>query len=459
MDRSPDHMRTNDALDLFEENGAEIKFFKGRCNLDEQVGRIMRTKKLFFPKTDEAKLLVAQLEKATEIIYSYLREQAKRKSLEELLEERRKYKPKSDSKKQFGPHTEDGMHAPKDNSQVDSSKKPKAQNGTRIPVDQSSDTKKTVEKKNPSERNDVQENNTAHTGTRTNNITRVSYTRGLKEKGEGNTVEIVKISGDSKGIDVPLRPGEKVKLFPPYISPEFIKSCESKYGVKLNINKYLIIEATPDKKIVSINLVYGDLDLDRMSKDNNYLKSCMNSVLSRKRINEVCRNYFGVLDQMSFDKAGNMSLVRNKLVDQIIAKSVLESSEEIRTVKSKGMLGSMFEKQDKNYIENILRLQKTGIMIVQGKQCSIYSYGTKDETTGDVIEFGSFMVSGLDEERFESDVVYRNSVIRNVITPSRLKNTRRADISYPYIGSVTQDGSFMNDFEIANELNDLQIQL
>ena len=50
MDRSPEHMRTNDALDLFEENGAEIKFFKGRCNLDEQVGRIMRTKNCFFLK-------------------------------------------------------------------------------------------------------------------------------------------------------------------------------------------------------------------------------------------------------------------------------------------------------------------------------------------------------------------------------------------------------------------------
>ena len=46
MNKAPEEMKINDALDLFEENGAKIAFFNGRCNVDEQFGKVMR-KKLF----------------------------------------------------------------------------------------------------------------------------------------------------------------------------------------------------------------------------------------------------------------------------------------------------------------------------------------------------------------------------------------------------------------------------
>ena len=51
------------------------------------------------------------------------------------------------------------------------------------------------------------------------------------------------------------------------------------------------------------------------------------------------------------------------------------------------------------------------------------------------------------------------AVIRNVITPSRLMNSRRAEIPYPYIGQVTSEGDFENNINIVNALNNRQIQI
>ena len=110
--------------------------------------------------------------------------------------------------------------------------------------------------------------------------------------------------------------------------------------------------------------------------------------------------------------------------------------------------------------ENVLRIFKTGTIIIGGKECSIYSYAVKDETVDMskrvLPEIGCFIVSGFDEERFRKDIRYREKVILNVFTPSRLQNTRRADIAYPYIGSVTANGDFENDFDLYTEFSNME---
>ena len=139
--------------------------------------------------------------------------------------------------------------------------------------------------------------------------------------------------------------------------------------------------------------------------------------------------------------------------------TLLTASGEIKTTRQKGFMDTIFGEPQKEE-NNILRIFKTGVIMVNGKECSVYSYGTRDETidasSGQIFENGSFIISGFDEERFRTDRRYQERVITTVFTPSRLKNSRRRDILYPYIGGINASGSFENDFEIYEEFQKME---
>ncbi len=451
MNKAPEEMKINDALDLFEENGAKIAFFNGRCNVDEQFGKVMRKKRLYNPTTDEDRLLVAQLGKAADLIYERLRDKTKKEELKQLLALREQYRPQNGGKidrTEVRDEKLTGQTGARSETVPGRKKSPEhreREDGRRTTQRREEQTEKRDEEKK-------------------SGPLKIEYTRSKREKGAGNTVQILEIPSDSKGINVPLKTGGRLKFTPPVISAELIREFQRRTRMTdvPDVKRYLIIEMTPDKKTMFLNIVYGNLDLEQMANNSKYLELCMTTMLERKRINDICRNYFCTLDDLSMDARGNASLVRNNVNTFLVVLTLLNSAHEIRTTRRKGFFDSLFGDPQKPEEENILKIFKTGVIMVNGKECAIYSYGTKDETMdiseGKAFEAGCFIVSGFDEERFSKDAKYREMVILNVFTPSRLKNSRRADIAYPYIGSVTPAGDFENDFEIAAELNNMQKQ-
>lgn len=474
MNKAPEEMKINDALDLFEENGAKIAFFNGRCNVDEQFGKVMRKKKLYNPTTDEDRLLVAQLGKAADLIYERLRDKTKKEELKKLLALREQYRPENGGRIDRTEVRDEKLTGQTDaRSETVSGRKKSPEHREREAGRRTTQRREeqTIRRTSQHEGESTGKN-TQHKAEQTekrdeekkSGPLKIEYARGKRENGAGNTVQILEIPSDSKGINVPLKTGGRLKFTPPVISEELIKEFQRRTRMTAvpDVKRYLVIEMTPDKKTMFLNIVYGNLDLEQMANNSKYLELCMTTMLERKRINDVCRNYFCTLDDISMDAKGNVSLVRNNVNTFLVVLTLLNSAHEIRTTRKKGFFDSLFGDPQKPEEENILKIFKTGVIMVNGKECAIYSYGTKDETMdiseGKAFEAGCFIVSGFDEERFSRDAKYREMVILNVFTPSRLKNSRRTDIAYPYIGSVTPSGDFENDFEIAAELNNMQKQ-
>lgn len=456
MNKDPDKMQINDALDLFEENGAPIRLEKGRCNVQEQYGNVIGKKRLYNPTTKEEQRLAAQFGRAFELILERLRDKDKKEKLIELLELREQYRPKTGDKKQDDATPKPENSTPKTNNRRRDNDTNGRNNGAN-----GANGRNNAGHQDRSNGNANGNNNAGRTSTENKGKarpTKIEYTRGPRTFGAGNSVQVLEIPVDSKGINVPLKAGGRLKFSPPLVPEDVIRTYQMKTGQKIDIKRYLVIESTPDNKIF-INIVYGNLDIEQMKTNPQYLNLCMTTILSRKRIDEICRNYFCTLDELIFDRGRNVTTRRNDLNTGLVAMTLLTASGEIKTTRQKGFMDTIFGEPQKEE-NNILRIFKTGVIMVNGKECSVYSYGTRDETidasSGQIFENGSFIISGFDEERFRTDRRYQERVITTVFTPSRLKNSRRRDILYPYIGGINASGSFENDFEIYEEFQKME---
>ena len=431
MNKTPDQMKINDALDLFEELKAKIVFRGGRCNIDEQLGKVMRQRKLYSPTTDEDKKLAAQVGKASELIYERLRDKTKKQELMQLLELREQYRPNNGDTSR---------------RETAGGNQQRREDGTRA---------------NQQRRDEHRTSGNTQNSQKNTHSTTVEYVRRRGERGEGNTVKVIEIT-QGKGITIPLKEGGKIRFDPPSVTPVAIEQLRYRakgYNIP-DVKRYLIIEVTPDGKTKFFNIVYGNLDLEQMKSNSRYLQLCMTRILERKRINDVCRNSFCALDDLVLDTNRNITTAPNQGTVFLAAQALITTADEIRTKKKTTFIDSLFgNNNSRQEEENVLRIFKTGTIMMNGKECLIYSYAVKDETVDMservLPEIGCFIVSGFDEERFRNDINYREKVILNVFTPSRLKNTRRADIAYPYIGSVMADGDFENDFDLYNAFSNM----
>lgn len=417
-------MSITDALDFFESYKAEISFIGTTiCNLRQQVGKIVLENNLL---NGENKELSSKLRRAIELVNFEL----KKGSLQSILEERKREKAKA--KKQVPPREDDKKTTRGTSSQG------RTDASSQGPKKESSSQRGNDSSRRSDYRNDGQANQ--------NTEVSIQFVRNEKSQHNGNVVQIVEIPEGREQFEAALPNGQKITLRPPMLSQELLaRGMQLQGGRPVNIKKYLIMELTPDKKRMYINMVFGNLDIPRMHKDLKYFDTCVNSSLSRNRLDNVCRNNFGVLDDVNTNAP-------NPLQAQIVARSVLERGIEIKTTQYTGVIGTLFGRKESKP-QNILRIYKTGIMIIDGKVCTVFSYGTKDETTGADLGFGSFIVGDFDEERFNTDQAYHDAVILNVFTPSRLSNSRRAEIRYPYIGTITENGEVRNDLDILKELN------
>ena len=471
-------MSLEDALSLFESHELPIRLFGPdlKCNLQEQVGKIVISKGLLEARGEDEKLLLLRLQKAEWVIRQQLKDETKKAKLQETLKQRKKSptSKKTDGYQPAASQFADDKGRSDDTSTYRITKPIREKVGRRDtsgqdgkpkdekPKDDSSRKPKKDANKRGTSPNDAHTSDTSGTGTRKkDSVQKIEYTRPGENGKKGNTVTIVEISDKQQEIKIPLKSGEVLNLIPPQLNGGLVTWAEKHFGIKININRYLIMELTPDKKRMYINIVYGNLDLNQMSRDRRFLGLCMESILSRKRIDEVCRNNFCTLDSVGNSKDGTFLAQRDDITDEIVKRSIIEKSMEIRTPIAKPKILNWFGRSNTSQQpeENILRIYKTGVIMIGNQQCAVYNYGTKDQTTEGMVEIGSFIVSGLDEEKFKPGSFYYNEVVRNVINPTNLEHTRRRDLKYPYIGQVTPNGGFENNFEILRELTGLDIQL
>lgn len=466
-------MSLEDALSLFESHESPIRLFGQdlKCNLQEQVGKIVISKGLLEARGEDEKLLLLRLQKAEWVIRQQLKDETKKAKLQETLKQRKK---SPTSNKTVG-YQSAASHSADDKGRRDATSTYRITKRIREevgrgdtsgqdekPKDDSSRKPKKDANKRGTSPNGAHTSDTSDTRTRKkDSVQKIEYIRPGKNGKNGNTVTIVEISDNQQEIKIPLKSGEVLNLIPPQLNGDLVAWAEKRFRVKVNINRYLIMELTPDKKRMYINIVYGSLDLNQMSRDRRFLGLCMESILSRKRIDEVCRNNFCTLDSIGNSKDGTFLAQRDDITDEIVKRSIIEKSMEIRTPIAKPKIWNWFGRSNTSQQpeENILRIYKTGVIMIGNQQCAVYNYGTKDQTTGGMVEIGSFIVSGLDEEKFIPGSFYYNEVVRNVINPTNLEHTRKRELKYPYIGQVTPNGGFENNFEILRELTGLDIQL
>ena len=393
MNKTPDQMKINDALDLFEELKAKIVFRGGRCNIDEQLGKVMRQRKLYSPTTDEDKKLAALVGKASELIYERLRDKTKKQELMQLLELREQYRPNNGdtSRRETAGGNQQRRETVGGNQQrreTAGGNQQRREDGTRA---------------NQQRRDEHRTSGNTQNSQKNTHSTTVEYVRRRGERGEGNTVKVIEIT-QGKGITIPLKEGGKIRFDPPSVTPVAIEQLRYRakgYNIP-DVKRYLIIEVTPDGKTKFFNIVYGNLDLEQMKSNSRYLQLCMTRILERKRINDVCRNSFCALDDLVLDTNRNITTAPNQGTVFLAAQALITTADEIRTKKKTTFIDSLFgNNNSRQEEENVLRIFKTGTIMMNGKECLIYSYAVKDETVDMservLPEIGCFIVSGFDE--------------------------------------------------------------
>ena len=96
MNKKPEEMKINDALDFFDENKSSIRIYESRgklkCNLEEQVGRIVAFGDLAITIKGEKTTVFACLQSAIKLIQPYLSDENKLAELKNLLNIRSGYK-------------------------------------------------------------------------------------------------------------------------------------------------------------------------------------------------------------------------------------------------------------------------------------------------------------------------------------------------------------------------------
>ena len=457
-------MPIDEALDLFDNNDASIRYFGEKIifNLNEQFGRIIIKENLLVPEDQDKIALLVSMRRAAEEVSKYFKTPEQKQKLKGILDQRASSKRNKGGEKKGAAKNKPGEkcasgQAQKQQSPEQSSHKTAGDGFYSVPGGERVVVRGAAGTLGADTQKFNGDGESAHKADEPKpSVKKIEYVRKGKV-GNGNKVAIAEMPNTQPEIKVPLGGGGEMKLDPIQIDKGLLAEVEKKSGRYLDIRRYVITELTPDDRLY-INIVFGNLDLDKMSEDHDFLELCMRGILSRKGINTICRDNFCTLGSITQPSKGIYEVVRDPHVDAVVAGSILKSAMKVVRPREKPKGLRMFWARNniqQSVQENVLKFYKTGVIMFGKKECAIYSYATKDQYTElDVspVAAGCFMVSGLDEVRFRSgDESYRDSVIRNVLTPENLQYSR-GGIEYPYIGHVTKWGLLENDKEINNAL-------
>lgn len=279
------------------------------------------------------------------------------------------------------------------------------------------------------------------------------------------------------------------------------------------VKSYLVIEKFGSIPLTTIDLVYGDIDIDTLCDDENARTEYFEKVVTRENMELITRKYAGTLPVLVTDYFKNQKLTMPQDVAIAVAKAVygsahIEARKETvqinndmfgrtrQTEKQEPILKSVFQaatgspppkqgKKKKSFFDKLFEayeeepevtseitpyvekeeystytstqgvlFYRSGTVILDDRICSKYNYCTKDAETGIKNEFDSILITGVDENRLRMDTEYRRRFVEEVLRPSRLRNARNVPM-FPYIGSFTDEGKFENDVELTMAFREL----
>ncbi len=300
-----------------------------------------------------------------------------------------------------------------------------------------------------------------------------------REKTKDSEIEVIEFKGSNNFI----------KIDNQNISLDFLNISRD------DIKPYIVVERFTGKNIVMIDTVYGDIDIEKMNFDQELREITIDGLLSRKNLNQINERYFGALPihivnyngiyqtENQQDVVKEVGTALRSQVSAIIRETVtkinpmFENSETTSTfqnspTKKKGFFSQLFKKtieeinnansntkgksEETQFYKSSSKVLffKTGAVIIDGRVCSKYSYYTQDEQTGEKAVGGTFLATGIDDERLKTDECYRKKFVDNMCSPSRLKNARGKE--FPYIGGFNEKDEFETDIDLFTTIYNLR---
>lgn len=281
-------------------------------------------------------------------------------------------------------------------------------------------------------------------------------------------------------------------------------------GATVPVKSYLVIEKFSSIPLTTVDLVYGNIDMDTLCDNEEAREEYFEKVLTRENMELITRKYAGTLPILSTDYFRNQKLTIPQDVAIAVAKAVYGGAhietrstttkinndmfgrEKVEREKQEPLLKSVFKaatgvppksKKKKSFFDKLFEsyedepeeqkeivsyvepttsytstqgvlFYRSGSVILDDRICSKYNYCTKDAETGIKNEVDSFLITGVDENRMKIDEEYRRKFVEEVLRPSRLKNARNIQM-FPYIGGFTDEGKFENDVELTMAFREL----
>lgn len=261
------------------------------------------------------------------------------------------------------------------------------------------------------------------------------------------------------------------------------------YGTKIPIKPYIIIEKYRNIDLTTIDIIYGNIDIPTLKKDENSRKKLFEEILTRENLELITRKYCGLIPNITINQTGKSQLNYDQESMVALAKSVFSSAylENRQTSikmntnsvdnknnskpKSRSFWDRIFGTQDKYEKEQQTKLDnyqgrttytknegvlfyRTGVVIFNKATFLKFNYATKDNETGIQTAVNSFLISEFNEDRLRTDENYRKMFVQEVLSPSRLKNARSVQM-FPFIGEFTNSGKFQNNIEVWADFDQL----
>lgn len=276
----------------------------------------------------------------------------------------------------------------------------------------------------------------------------------------------------------------------------------------ITVKPYLFVEKYFDVDLITVDIIYGDLNMQELINNPQEAKRLMNNVLTRENIELFTRQWCGLLpERIETDPYGKMIPLYNRTKVQALARKIWDSAFQVsrETAKTSSIKtsskdkkksiffgepysstnkgNSIFDKifgppksktdqqtqsqsqthtdvsglvQGNNFSSTIKEgviFYRTGIVFLNDNKYLKFNYVTKDSLSDTRTKTNSFLISDFDEDKLRTDTRYRYEFVNEVLTPDRLESAREVDM-FPYIGVFTPLG-FDNDIDSWSAFHDL----
>ena len=263
-------------------------------------------------------------------------------------------------------------------------------------------------------------------------------------------------------------------------------------GMSNLIKPYIFIEKYESLDLTTIDILYGNLDISAIKKDSDLRKKLFETILTRENLELITRKYCGLIPaSITTDPYGRAHYDYDRQSMMLLAKSVFSTAylenrqttiqmnnsersgfSKSSTKKGKGLFDRIFGTSDKSkkdenqnqlgtynnmttYTKNEgVLFYRSGVVIFNKSKFLKFNYATKDTETGIQTEVNNFLISDFDEDRLRWDDEYRKNFVKEVLTPSRLKNNRGVPL-FPFIGEFTDSGHFQNNIDVWVAFNEI----